>query len=181
MRSRTMSAITSTPFAKRPTDSEFVRIATISSWELISMRSGLASSGTGINDLLNDAMKHGAKIKVSDDSFYYLWQPGGGPELWVGVREAGGTKDLLAMTPYFRGPSRLTVRIEALDGDPEYPFEGRASVWAVRRDDEDEEFPFQIDSGSPGRSPQLQDVQTWVATLNHERPSDSRTPARSAT
>jgi hypothetical protein len=103
-----------------------------------------------INDLLNDAMKHGAKIQVSDDSFYYLWRPGGGPELWVGVREAGGTKDLLAMTPYFRGPSRLRVRIEALDGDPQYPFEGRASVWAVPRDDQDQEFPFSVDVADYG-------------------------------
>ena len=98
-----------------------------------------------INDLLNDALMHGTKIPVSGDTSYYVWRPGGGPELWVGVRESGATRDLLALTPYFRGPSRLRVRIEGVEGDSQYPFEGRIAVWVVPRGKDDQEYPFSID------------------------------------
>jgi len=99
-----------------------------------------------INDLLNDALMHGTKIPVSSDTSYSVWRPGGGPELWVGIRESGASKDLLALTPYFRGPSRLRVRIEGVEGgDSQYPFEGRIAVWAIPRGQDDQEYPFSID------------------------------------
>jgi hypothetical protein len=98
-----------------------------------------------INELLNDALIQGTKIPVSSDTSYYVWTPGGGPELWVGARESGTTRDLLALTPYFRGPSRLRVRIEGVEGDPQYPFEGRIAVWAIPRGQDDQEYPFSID------------------------------------
>jgi hypothetical protein len=65
--------------------------------------------------------------------------------LWVGVREAGGTKDLLAVTPYFRGPSQFSARIEAFDTDHQFPLEGRASLWAVGRGETDEPHPLSVD------------------------------------
>ena len=98
-----------------------------------------------IGDLLSGTLEHGARIPVDTESSYYVWKPGGGPELWVGVREAGEAKDWLALTPYFRGPSRLSARIEAFDDEPQYPFEGRASVWAVGRNEMDLQHPLSID------------------------------------
>src|SRR5438093_7415584 len=78
-----------------------------------------------INDLLNDAFMHGTKIPVSGETSYSVWRPGGGPELWVGIRESGATRDLLALTTYFRGSSRLRVWIVGVEGDYHDQIEGR--------------------------------------------------------
>jgi hypothetical protein len=106
---------------------------------------GFGVSREKFSELLDAALANGTRIPVKEQTAYYVLKAGGGPELWVAVREANGSKDLLAVTPYFRGRTRFDARLEGLHANDEFPFEGRADLWAVGRGGEDEPHPLSVD------------------------------------
>src|SRR5205823_1909451 len=61
---------------------------------------------------------------------YYLFAPGGGPELWVQIRmDKDGQSKLAGFNPHFRGHARM--RFGAIGAQPatDFPMEGTLEGW----------------------------------------------------
>lgn len=106
-------------------------------------RIGFGISDEKFSELLDSALANGTRVPVDERAAYYVLKTGGGPELWIVVSETNGSKDVLAVTPYFRGQTRFDVRLEAFHPYDELPLEGRAELSAEGR--EGEPHPLSVD------------------------------------
>ncbi len=85
------------------------------------------STAQELQDMLRSVLTS-ASIHAAKGGRYLHWSSYSGAELWVSVDDR---KELLGISPHFRGRSRVRVRIESWEkGSADNPLEGAAYGWA---------------------------------------------------
>ncbi len=102
---------------------------------------------------------------------YCLWEPGGGPELWVQLQiTQQGQRTLLGFNPHFRGLARMRFGATGATASSEYPLEGNLEGWADPVDEKPESGVFPISLAVP-------DFELSVAGLTFPRNLDIQVAA----
>lgn len=140
------------------------------------MPSHLSCIGFPINDqdellALANRITSLATLVEMDGGCYLQWSSECGAELWLQIDAKG---DLIGLTPFFSGGSRVRTRIDARVARPDNtPHEGAFHGWAAPVDNAPEsgEYPFVFDVVDYGRYASLAmptTVNVTLAAFAHE-------------
>ena len=96
---------------------------------------------------LQRALAEGQHL-VAPHGDYHVWQLGDA-ELWVTMYRLGKRRELAGANPHFAGGARMTVIVESLDRNDEFPLEGEFFAWAAAPGEESDArahgiYPFSV-------------------------------------
>jgi hypothetical protein len=78
---------------------------------------------------LQRALAEGEHL-VAQHGDYHIWHIGAA-ELWVLMYRLGKRRELAGANPHFEGGARMSVIVESLDRNAEFPLEGEMYAWAA--------------------------------------------------
>ena len=78
---------------------------------------------------LQRALAEGEHL-VAQHGDYHVWHIGGA-QLWVLMYRLGKRRELAGANPHFEGGARMSVIVESLDRNAEFPLEGEMYAWAT--------------------------------------------------
>jgi hypothetical protein len=97
---------------------------------------GFTLERPGFESELQRALAEGEHL-VAPRGDYHRWHIGDA-ELWVTMYRLGKRRELAGANPHFESGARMSILVERLDRNEEFPLEGECYAWAMPPDSEND-------------------------------------------